>query len=120
MIMLSQDQDSGAASPREDRVTTRRTVVPAVEAVMHDPISVLGNGFVRLVDYMGGDDAVVQGARVSYGKGTKTTSDDRGLIRYLMRNRHTSPFELAVAKFHVRAPIFITRQWFRFFTPPSV
>ena len=62
---------------------------------------------------MGGDAAVVQGARVSYGKGTKSSSDDRSLIRYLMRNRHTSPFELSVAKFHVCAPIFVTRQWFR-------
>jgi thymidylate synthase (FAD) len=74
---------------------------------------VLETGFVRLVDYMGNDAAVVQGARVSYGRGTKSVSDDRNLIRYLMRYRHTTPFELAVAKFHVRAPIFVTRQWFR-------
>lgn len=80
---------------------------------MHEPIPVLDTGFVRLVDYMGGDAAIVQGARVSYGKGTKSISDDRGLIRYLIRNRHTSPFELAVVKLHVRAPIFVTRQWFR-------
>ncbi|MEI7608826.1 MAG: FAD-dependent thymidylate synthase [Rhodospirillaceae bacterium] len=111
--MLSEDQKLEIDASRAAWAPTRRTVVPAAEAAMHEPIPVLGGGFVRLVDYMGGDEAIVQGARVSYGKGTKSVSDDRGLIRYLMRNRHTSPFELAVAKFHVRAPIFVTRQWFR-------
>jgi thymidylate synthase (FAD) len=112
-MILSDDQKSDIAALRQDEATTRRAVVADVEAVLHEPIPVLGNGFIRLVDYMGGDAAIVQGARVSYGRGTKSVSDDRGLIRYLMRNRHTSPFELAVAKFHVRAPIFVTRQWFR-------
>ena len=111
--MLSEDQKLEIDASRAAWAQTRRAVVPAAEAAMHEPIPVLGSGFVRLVDYMGGDEAIVQGARVSYGKGTKSVSDDRGLIRYLMRNRHTSPFELAVAKFHVRAPIFVTRQWFR-------
>lgn len=111
--MLSEEQKSEIDASRAEWTRTRRAVVPAVEAVMHEPIPVLETGFVRLVDYMGGDAAIVQGARVSYGKGTKSISDDRGLIRYLMRNRHTSPFELAVAKFHVRAPLFVTRQWFR-------
>ena len=111
--MLSEDQKLEIDASRAAWAPTRRTVVPAAEAAMHEPVPVLGSGFVRLVDYMGGDEAIVQGARVSYGKGTKSVSDDRGLIRYLMRNRHTSPFELAVAKFHVRAPIFVTRQWFR-------
>lgn len=69
--------------------------------------------FVRLVDHMGSDSAIVQAARVSYGKGTKTISDDRGLIRYLMRHRHTTPFEMVEFKFHVRAPIFVARQWMR-------
>ncbi len=111
--MLSEDQKSEIDASRAEWAQTRRAVVPAAEALMHDPIPVLGTGFIRLVDYMGGDSAIVQGARVSYGKGTKSVSDDRGLIRYLMRNRHTSPFELAVIKLHVRAPIFVTRQWFR-------
>jgi thymidylate synthase (FAD) len=111
--MISQGQKSEIDAVRAELSPTRRLVVPEVESILHEPISVLGVGFVRLVDYMGGDSAIVQGARVSYGKGTKSLSDDRGLIRYLLRNRHTSPFELAVAKFHVRAPIFVTRQWFR-------
>lgn len=111
--MISQGQTSEIEAARAEWSQTRRLVIPAVEAVMHEPTAVLGGGFVRLVDYMGGDAGIVQGARVSYGKGTKSLSDDRGLIRYLLRNRHTSPFELAVAKFHVRAPLFVTRQWFR-------
>ena len=76
-------------------------------------VEVLDKGFVRLVDSMGDDDAVVQKARVSYGDGTKTISDDRTLIRYLIRNKHTSPLEGVVFKFHVKAPIFIFRQWHR-------
>ncbi|TVQ58140.1 MAG: FAD-dependent thymidylate synthase [Rhodobacteraceae bacterium] len=111
--MLSDEQKQEIAASRADWAETRRAVSPGAEALMHEAKPVLGSGFVRLIDYMGGDAAIVQGARVSYGKGTRSVSDDRGLIRYLMRNRHTSPFELAVAKFHVRAPIFVTRQWFR-------
>ncbi len=111
--MMSQEKRAEIEAARAEWSQTRRLAVPAVEAVMHEPIEVLGSGFVRLVDYMGGDAAIVQGARVSYGKGTKSISDDRGLIRYLMRNRHTSPFELAVVKFHICSPIFVTRQWFR-------
>ncbi|GBQ91285.1 FAD-dependent thymidylate synthase [Gluconacetobacter johannae DSM 13595] len=111
--MFSTDQQSEIDAARAGWAQTRRTVVPAAEDALYTPLPVLETGFVRLIDYMGGDAAIVQGARVSYGKGTRSTSDDRGLIRYLMRNRHTSPFELAVAKFHVRAPIFVTRQWFR-------
>lgn len=75
--------------------------------------SVLDRGFVRLVDYMGGDDAIVQAARVSYGEGTKRIQEDRGLIRYLMRHRHTTPFEMVEFKFHVKLPIFVARQWIR-------
>lgn len=111
--MMSDGQRCEIEALRTEWSQTRRTVVPALEAAMHEPVNVLGSGFVRLVDYMGSDSAIVQGARVSYGKGTKSQSDDRGLIRYLMRNRHTSPFELAVIKVHVRAPIFTVRQWFR-------
>lgn len=76
-------------------------------------IKCLDKGFVRLVDYMGDDDAIVQAARVSYGKGTKSVSEDRGLIRYLMRHKHTSPFEMVEFKFHVKLPIFVARQWIR-------
>lgn len=73
----------------------------------------LDKGFVRLVDIMGGDESIVQAARVSYGKGTKTFSEDRNLIRYLMRHRHTSPFEMVEYKFHIKLPIFVARQWIR-------
>ena len=111
--MISEHQKAEIDAARTEWSQTRRLVVPEVEALMHEPVAVLESGFIRLVDYMGGDAAIVQGARVSYGKGTKSISDDRGLIRYLLRNRHTSPFELSVVKFHVRAPLFVTRQWFR-------
>ncbi len=73
----------------------------------------LDHGFIRIIDYMGDDQAIVQAARVSYGKGTKKTSEDRGLIRYLMRHRHTTPFEMCSIKFHVKLPLFVARQWIR-------
>lgn len=76
-------------------------------------IECLDKGFVRLVDYMGDDGAIVQAARVSYGKGTTTIRQDRELIRYLLRHRHTSPFEMVEFKFHVKLPIFVARQWIR-------
>ena len=76
-------------------------------------IDCLDKGFVRIVDFMGSDEAVTQAARVSYGEGTKTVSDDTNLIRYMLRNKHTSVFEQVVFKFHVKAPIFVFRQWHR-------
>ncbi len=85
----------------------------AVDAILGVPIRVLDHGFVRLVDYMGNDAAIVQAARVSYGQGTKKRSEDNGLIRYLMRHAHTSPFEMVETKFHIKAPIFVARQWVR-------
>ena len=81
--------------------------------ISEDAIKCLDKGFVRLVDSMGGDDAIVQAARVSYGKGTSKVSQDRGLIRYLMRHRHTTPFEMVEFKFHCKMPIFVARQWVR-------
>ena len=89
------------------------SVVPEAEAVLDREYPVLDKGFVRLVDYMGGDDRVVQSARVSYGKGTRTYREDAGLIDYLMRNSHTSPFEQVILTFHVKLPIFVARQWVR-------
>lgn len=83
------------------------------DSLLDKEFKVLDRGFVRLVDYMGGDDSIVQAARVSYGKGTKKVSEDRGLIRYLMRHRHTTPFEMVELKFHVKLPIFVARQWIR-------
>jgi len=83
------------------------------EALLEKEFKVLDHGFVRLIDYMGDDNAIVQAARVSYGAGTKKVSEDRGLIRYLMRHRHTSPFEMVEMKFHIKLPIFVARQWIR-------
>ena len=93
--------------------TTRRATVPALEAMLYRPLHVLDHGFVRVVDYMGDDGAVVQAARVSYGRGTKRVSEDAGLIRYLMRHRHSTPFEMCEIKYHVKLPIFVARQWIR-------
>ena len=88
-------------------------IVPEAEAILDKTFPVLDKGFVRLVDYMGSDSRIVQAARVSYGDGTKTVREDRGLINYLLRNEHTSPFEQVVLTFHVKLPIFVARQWIR-------
>jgi thymidylate synthase (FAD) len=85
----------------------------AAEDLLDVALPVPSNGFVRLVDYMGSDQSIVQAARVSYGAGTKSVREDRGLIRYLMRHDHTTPFEMVVLKFHIKAPIFVIRQWIR-------
>ena len=98
---------------RGQQTITRRTTVPAIEEVLYEPMPVLDHGFVRVVDYMGSDAAVVQAARVSYGAGTKRSRQDAGLIRYLMRHAHTTPFEMCEIKFHVKLPIFVARQWIR-------
>jgi thymidylate synthase (FAD) len=90
-----------------------RVRVPELEKILGEAFPVLDDGFVRLIDYMGNDDSIVQAARVSYGKGTKTMRDDRGLIRYLMRHRHTTPFEMCEIKLHVRVPMDLWRQWIR-------
>lgn len=87
--------------------------MPKTQSYPEDAIPCLDRGFIRLVDSMGGDDAIVQSARVSYGKGTRKVSQDRGLIRYLMRHRHTTPFEMVEFKFHAKMPIFVARQWVR-------
>lgn len=92
---------------------TRRATVSALEGILYDMIPVLDHGFVRVIDYMGDDNAIVQAARVSYGKGTKKVSEDQGLINYLMRHRHSTPFEMCEIKFHVKLPIFVARQWIR-------
>ncbi|AAV86306.1 FAD-dependent thymidylate synthase [Anaplasma marginale str. Dawn] len=92
---------------------TKRVVVHALEDILHQELRVLDKGFVRVVDYMGSDESVVQAARVSYGRGTKRTSQDAALIGYLMRHAHTSPFEMCEIKLHVKLPIFVARQWVR-------
>ena len=98
---------------RAQAYTTRRVTVDALEEKLYEPIHVLDHGFVRCVDYMGDDAAIVQAARVSYGKGTKAVRQDRGLLRYLLRHRHTSPFEMCEIKLHCKMPIFVARQWIR-------
>lgn len=90
-----------------------RSIVPEAEAILDQEFKVHNHGFVRLVDYMGGDARIVQAARVSYGEGTKTVREDAGLIDYLLRNQHTSPFEQVVLTFHIKLPIFVARQWIR-------
>ena len=98
---------------RSEKTETARVTAPELEAVLYQPIEVLDHGFVRVIDYMGDDSSVVQSARVSYGKGTKKISNDKGLIKYLMRHRHSTPFEMCEIKFHIKLPIFIARQWIR-------
>jgi thymidylate synthase (FAD) len=110
---LTPEQKAEIEHQRAETAPTRRATVPALEALLYAPIPVLDHGFVRVIDYMGDDAAVVQAARVSYGKGTKRVSEDRGLIQYLMRHRHTTPFEMCEIKYHVKLPIFVARQWIR-------
>ena len=88
-------------------------IVPEAEEILDKSFPVLDKGFVRLVDYYGSDQRIVQSARVSYGEGTKTVSQDAGLIDYLLRHQHTSPFEQVVFTFHLKMPIFVARQWVR-------
>jgi thymidylate synthase (FAD) len=110
---LDRAQEAEIAALRAEQTPTRRAVVAAVEEILYQPLPVLDQGFIRVIDYMGDDAAIVQAARVSYGRGTKRVSDDRGLINYLMRMRHTSPFEMCELKLHVKLPIFVARQWIR-------
>ena len=92
---------------------TKRAVSPELEKILYDAVPALDHGFVRVVDYMGDDSSIVQAARVSYGKGTKQVSTDSGLIKYLMRHWHSTPFEMCEIKYHIKLPIFIARQWIR-------
>ncbi len=110
-LSTSEQQDVDAL--RAASAPTRRSTVPDLEAMLYKALPVLDHGFVRVVDYMGGDGAVVQAARVSYGAGTRRTREDAALIRYLMRHAHTTPFEMCEIKLHVKLPIFVARQWIR-------
>ena len=110
---MSVPPEREAASAGAERQLTRRAVAPGLEEILHEPLPVLDHGFVRVVDYMGDDAAIVQAARVSYGRGTRRVSEDRGLIRYLLRHRHTTPFEMCEIKYHIKLPIFVARQWIR-------
>ena len=112
-MQLTAEQQAEIEALRTQRAETRRPTVPALEEMLFTAYPVLDHGFVRVIDYMGDDSAVVQAARVSYGRGTRRVSEDAGLIRYLMRHRHTTPFEMCEIKFHIKLPIFIARQWIR-------
>src|SRR5512141_3301426 len=107
------ERDREIAESRAASETTRRATVPALEEILYTALPVLDRGFVRVIDYMGDDGAVVQAARVSYGRGTRRVQDDAGLIDYLMRHRHSTPFEMCEIKYHVKLPIFVARQWIR-------
>ena len=111
--LQTQEQVTGTRSHEAPPVHTIRPTVPALEAMLFQACPVLDHGFVRVIDYMGDDAAIVQAARVSYGRGTKQVQEDAGLIRYLMRHRHSTPFEMCEIKFHIKLPIFVARQWIR-------
>jgi len=110
---IKPEQVEEIAKQRNQSQPTRRATVPALEEILYQETRVLDHGFIRVIDYMGDDAAIVQAARVSYGQGTKHTSQDSGLINYLMRHHHTTPFEMCEIKYHVKLPIFVARQWIR-------
>ena len=112
-MTLTAEQQAEIEAARAASNDTCRATVPALEAILYKAIPVLDHGFVRVIDYMGDDGAVVQAARVSYGRGTRKVQEDRGLINYLMRHRHTTPFEMCEIKYHIKLPIFVARQWIR-------
>ena len=112
-MTVTPEQQAEIDALRAEAVPTLRVVAPGMESVLHTAFPALDHGFIRVVDYMGDDAAVVQAARVSYGRGTRRVNEDRGLINYLMRHRHTTPFEMCEIKLHVKLPIFVARQWIR-------
>ncbi len=112
-MTLTPEQQAEIDDQRSTTQPTLRATVPGIEAHLYKAIPVLDHGFVRVIDYMGDDSAIVQAARVSYGKGTKAVQNDEGLIRYLMRHWHSTPFEMCEIKLHVKLPVFVARQWIR-------
>ncbi len=110
---LTPEQQAEIDEERSQTRQTRRVVSDGMEEHLYTAYPVLDHGFVRVIDYMGDDNAITQAARVSYGKGTKAVSNDEGLIRYLMRHWHSTPFEMCEVKFHVKLPVFVARQWIR-------
>lgn len=110
---LSPEQKAEIESQRAGGERTLRAVSPGMEARLYAAHEVLDHGFVRVIDYMGDDAAICQAARVSYGRGTRSVQNDEGLIRYLMRHWHSTPFEMCEVKFHVKLPVFVARQWIR-------
>ena len=112
-MTTSPEQEHEIRAQRERKTDTARVCVTALDQRLYEVLPVLDHGFVRVVDYMGDDGAVVQAARVSYGQGTRKAREDENLIRYLMRHRHSTPFEMCEIKLHVKLPIFVARQWIR-------
>ena len=112
-MKLTSEQKQEIADQQAQKHETKRVTSPELEKILYEALPVLDHGFVRVVDYMGDDSSIVQSARVSYGKGTKKVSTDEGLIKYLMRHWHSTPFEMCEIKYHVKLPIFIARQWIR-------
>tara|TARA_Y100000590_G_scaffold152506_1_gene175092 strand:+ start:697 stop:1644 length:948 start_codon:yes stop_codon:yes gene_type:complete len=112
-MKLTKEQLQEIKDQQSQQNSTRRVIAPELEKILYEAMPVLDHGFVRVVDYMGNDSSIVQSARVSYGKGTKKVSTDSGLIKYLMRHWHSTPFEMCEIKYHVKLPIFIARQWIR-------
>ena len=112
-MKLTDEQIKEIKDQQSQQNSTKRVTAPELEKILYDAIPILDHGFIRVVDYMGDDTSVVQSARVSYGKGTKKVSSDAGLIKYLMRHWHSTPFEMCEIKYHVKLPIFIARQWIR-------
>ena len=110
---LSPEQQAEVDEQRSVAHQTLRATVPGMEAHLYKAYDVLDHGFIRVIDYMGDDSAICQAARVSYGKGTKSVQNDEGLIRYLMRHWHSTPFEMCEIKLHVKLPVFVARQWIR-------
>jgi thymidylate synthase (FAD) len=110
---LTSEQKKEIQEQQSQSNSTKRVTSSELEKVLYEAIPVLDHGFIRVIDYMGDDTSIVQSARVSYGKGTKKVSTDEGLIRYLMRHWHSTPFEMCEIKYHVKLPIFIARQWIR-------
>ena len=110
---VTREQQTEIDHTRTGTQASRRPTVESLDEILFQVIPILDHGFIRVVDYMGDDSAIVQAARVSYGRGTKKISEDRGLIHYLMRHRHSTPFEMCEIKFHVKLPMFVARQWIR-------
>ncbi len=112
-MKLTKDQTNEIKALQSQSNQTKRVIAPELEKILYEAMPALDHGFVRVIDYMGDDSSIVQSARVSYGKGTKKVSTDEGLIKYLMRHWHSTPFEMCEIKYHVKLPIFIARQWIR-------
>ena len=112
-MKLTKEQEQEIKEQQSQETSTKRVTAPNLEKILYEAMPILDHGFIRVVDYMGNDTSIVQAARVSYGKGTKKVSTDSGLIKYLMRHWHSTPFEMCEIKYHVKLPIFIARQWIR-------